>query len=219
MTPPQLITDLMRLMLLLAPSAAIICLVLAGLGLRQGSIPDALVGGNFAKWMFWAIVFLTLPQLISWFPSFGVPATLPGGGIGTGWLANLQSDLASFVQSFVLRRLATSLAAFFVLRAILATVQGGHPLPSILAAMFLLAIQTTLSLINSYNSGTSYATADVLDSLWNYVAGTLCPIAAGLAIIGAIWNFVSHRAVMPLVGAALGLLTVSSIWKLINSMM
>jgi hypothetical protein len=85
--------------------------------------------------------------------------------------------------------------------------------------MFLLAIQTTLSLINSYNSGTSYATADVLDSLWNYVAGTLCPIAAGLAIIGAIWNFVSHRPVMPMVGAALGLLTVSSIWKLINSMM
>src|SRR6266853_1878581 len=88
MAPPQLITDFMRVMLLLAPSAAIICLVLAGLSLRQGSIPDALVGGNFAKWMFWAIVFLTLPQLISWFPSFGVPASLPSGGIGTGWLAD-----------------------------------------------------------------------------------------------------------------------------------
>ena len=60
-----------------------------------------MIGGNFAKWMFWAIVFLTLPQLISWFPSFGVPASLPGGGIGTGWMANLQSDLANFVQNFV----------------------------------------------------------------------------------------------------------------------
>jgi len=58
MAPPQLIADFMRLMLLLAPSAAVICLVLAGLSLRQGSVPDALVGGNFAKWMFWAIVFL-----------------------------------------------------------------------------------------------------------------------------------------------------------------
>jgi hypothetical protein len=209
----------MRLLLLLAPSAAIVCLLLAGLGLRQGSISDALVGGNFAKWMFWAIVFLTLPQLIGWFPSFGVPASVPGGGIGTGWLANLQSDIASFVQKFLLTRLATCFAAFFVLRAILAMVQGGHPFPPILAAMFLLAIQTTLNLINSYNSGTSYATADVLDSLWNYVAGTLCPIAAGLAIIDAIWSFVSHRPVMPMIGATLGLLTVSSIWKLINSMM
>jgi hypothetical protein len=219
MAPPQLITDFMRLMLLLAPSAAVICLVLAGLGLRQGSVPDALVGGNFARWMFWAIIFLTLPQLISWFPSFGVPASLPGGGIGTGWMANLQSDLANFVQNFVLTRLATCFAAFFVLRAILDTVQGGHPLPSILGAMFLLAIQTTLNLINSYNSGTSFATADVLDSLWNYVAGTLCPIAAGLAVIGGIWNFVSRRPVMPMIGATLGLLTVSSVWKLITTMM
>ena len=85
--------------------------------------------------------------------------------------------------------------------------------------MFLLAIQTTLNLINSYNSGTPFATADVLDSLWNYVAGTLCPIAAGLAIIGAIWNFISRRSVMPMVGATLGLLTVSAVWKLITTMM
>src|ERR1700684_2614967 len=117
MAPPQLITDFMRLMLLLAPSAAIICLVLAGLGLRQGSVPDALVGGNFAKWMFWAIVFLTLPQLISWFPSFGVPASLPSGGIGTGWMANLQSGLAKLVEHFFVTRRATLLGGIFAPRA------------------------------------------------------------------------------------------------------
>ena len=219
MAPPQLITDFMSVMLLLAPSAAAICMLLAGLSLQQGSIPDAMVGGSFAKWMFWAIVFLTLPQLISWFPTFGVPASLPSGGISTAWLASLESDLANFVQNFVLTRLATCFAAFFVLRAILNTVQGGNPLPSILAAMFLLAIQTTLNLLNSYNTYTAYATADVLDSLWNYVAGTLCPIAAGLAVIGAIWNFISRRPVMPMVGAIVGLLTVSSLWMLITAMM
>ena len=95
--------------------------------------------------MFWAVVFLTLPQLISWFPSFGVPASLPNGGVGTGWMANLQSDVTNFVQNFVMKRLALTFAAFFVLRAILDTIQGGHPLPSILAAMFLLAIQTTVT--------------------------------------------------------------------------
>jgi hypothetical protein len=57
----------------------------AGLSLRQSGGPTALIGGNFSKWMFWAIVFITLPGLLSWFPSFGVPASLPGGGIGTGW--------------------------------------------------------------------------------------------------------------------------------------
>ena len=206
-------------MLLLATPAAVICLLVAGLSLRQSGGPTAVIGGNFSKWMFWAIVFITLPGLLSWFPSFGVPASIPGGGIGTGWMANLQSDLANFVQNFLVSRLATSLAAFYVLRAILETVEGGHPLPSIITAMFLLAVQTTFTLLKSYNSGGQYATADVLDSLWNYAAGTICPIAAGLAIVGAVWNFATRRPIMPLVGATLGLLTVSAIWKLVTKMM
>lgn len=206
-------------MLLLATPAAVICVLVAGLSLRQSGGPTAVIGGNFSKWMFWAIVFITLPGLLSWFPSFGVPASIPGGGIGTGWMANLQSDLANFVQNFLVSRLATSLAAFYVLRAILETVEGGHPLPSIITAMFLLAVQTTFTLLKSYNSGGQYATADVLDSLWNYAAGTICPIAAGLSIVGAVWNFATRRPIMPLVGATLGLLTVSAIWKLVTKMM
>lgn len=219
MAPPQLLSDFIRLMLVLATPAAVICLLVAGLSLRQSGGPTAVIGGNFSKWMFWAIVFITLPGLLSWFPSFGVPASIPGGGIGTGWMANLQSDLANFVQNFLVSRLATSLAAFYVLRAILETVEGGHPLPSIITAMFLLAVQTTFTLLKSYNSGGQYATADVLDSLWNYAAGTICPIAAGLAIVGAVWNFATRRPIMPLVGATLGLLTVSAIWKLVTKMM
>ena len=83
----------------------------------------------------------------------------------------------------------------------------------------MLAIQTTLTLMKNYNSGTPYATADMLDSLWNYLAGTICPVAAGLAIVGGIWNFVTRRPVMPMVGATIGLLTVSAVWKLITKMM
>lgn len=219
MATPQLISDFVRLLMLLAMPAATICLLLAGLSLRQSGGPTAVIGGNFSKWMFWAILFVTLPGLLSWFPSFGVPASIPGGGIGTSWIANLQADVANFVQNFVVNRLATSLAAFYVLRAILETVEGGQPLPSVITAMFLLAVQTTLNLVKSYNTGGQYATANVLDSLWNYAAGTICPIAAGLAIVGAVWNFATRRPIMPLVGATLGLLTVSAIWKLVTKMM
>ena len=59
----------------------------------------------------------------------------------------------------------------------------------------------------------------MLDSLWNYLAGTICPIAAGLAVIGAIWNFVSRQARHADGRRHLGLLTVSAIWKLITKMM
>ena len=122
------------------------------------------------------------------------------------------------MTNFVVGRLVTTLAAYFVLRAILDTASGGHPLPSVLAAMFLLGTQTTYSLIQSYNTGTQFATADVLDSLWNYLAGTIMPIAAGLAIVGAIINFAARRPAMRLVAVALAMLCVSGIWKLVLSM-
>jgi len=176
------------------------------------------IGGGFTKWMFWAVIFLTLQPLLSWFTSFGVAVSLPSGGIATGWLANFQSDVAQFVSNFVVQRLVPTLAAFFVLRAVLDAASGQHPLPSILAAMFLLGAQTTYTLIQSYNTGTQFATADVLDSLWNYLAGTIMPIAAGLAIVGAILNFATRRPAMRLVAVALAMLCVSGIWKLVLAM-
>jgi len=219
MAVPQLLNDIISVLLALAPSAAIVAMVLAGISLRREGGTTFLIGGGFTKWMFWAVVFLTLQPLLSWFSSFGVNVPLPGGSISTPWLASFESDAANFVTNFVEGRLATTLAAYFVLRAILDTASGGNPLPSVLAAMFLLAIQATYNLMSGYNTGTQYAAEDVLDSLWNYLAGTIMPIAAGLAIVGAIINFATRRPAMRLVGVALAMLCVSGIWKLVLAMM
>jgi len=219
MAVPQLLKDIVNVLLLLAPPAALLCLVLAGISLRrEGGGTSFLIGGGFTKWMFWAVIFLTLQPLLSWFSSFGVSVPLPGGGVASSWLSTFQASVASFVTSFVVARLATTLAAYFVLRAILDSAAGEHPLPSILTAMFMLGIQTTYSLLQSYNSGTQYAAADVLDSLWTYLAGTIMPIAAGLAIIGAIINVATRRPALRLAGVALGLLSVTAIWKLVLAM-
>jgi hypothetical protein len=147
----------------------------------------------------------------------GVP--LPGGGIGTSWLNSFQTDVSSFVNNFVISRLATTLAAYFVLRAILDTAAGGHPLPSVIAAMFLLGAQATYALMQGYNTGTQYATADTLDSLWNYIAGTLMPITAGLAVVGAIINFATNKPALRLAAVALAMLSVSALWYLVVAMM
>ena len=218
MAVPQLLNDIINTLLLLATPAALVSLVLAGISLRREGGTTFLIGGGFTKWMFWSVVFLTLTPLLSWFSSFGMSVPLPGGGVGTSWLNAFQSDVSNFVNNFVMARLVTTLAAYFVLRAILDTAAGGHPLPSVLAAMFLLGAQTTYSLMQSYNTGTQYATADVLDGLWNYLAGTIMPIAAGLAIVGAIINFATQRPALRLVGVALALLCVSGIWRLILEM-
>jgi hypothetical protein len=218
MPTPQLLNDVISLLLLLAPSAALVSLVLAGVNLRQEGGTTFAVGGRFTKWMFWAVVFLTLQPLLTWFSSFGINVSLPGGGISTPWLASIRSDVASFVTNFVVGRIVPTLAAFFVLRAILDTASGEHPLPSIIAAIFLLGTQTTFNLIQNYNTQTQYATADVLDSLWNHLAGTIMPIAAVLALVGAILNFATRKPFMRLVAVALALLCVSGIWKLVVSM-
>src|SRR5437016_1723661 len=222
MTTPQLLEDVISALLLLAPSAALLSLVLAGVSLRREGTLSFVIGGGFTKWMFWAVVFLTLQPLLSWFTSFGVAVPLPlgaTGGIATGWLANFQADVAQFVTNFVVQRMVPTLAAFFVLRAILDAASGQHPLPSILAAMFLLGTETTYSLLQSYNTGTQYATIDVLDSLWNHLVGTVMPIAAVLALVGAILNFATRKPFLRLVAVSLAMLTVSAIWKLLTSMM
>jgi hypothetical protein len=218
MAVPQLLTDIIQVLLQLAPAASLVALVLAGLSLRREGGTTFLMGGGFTKWMFWAVVFVTLTPLLGWFSSSGVATPIPSGGIGTAWLSSFQSDVSNFVTTFIAGRIVTTLAAYFVLRAILDAASGGHPLPSILAAMFLLGVQATYSLIQSYNTGAQFATADVLDSLWNYLAGTIMPIAAGLAIVGAILNFATKRPAMRLVAVALAMLCVSGIWKLVLSM-
>jgi len=219
MPTPQLLNDIISLLLLLAPSAALLSLMLAGIALRREGGTLFAMGGDFTKWMFWAVVFLTLQPLLSWFPSFGVEVPLPGGGINTDWLRSVQSDVASFVTNFILTRLVPTCAAYCVLRAILDTASGGHPLPSILAAMFLLGSQTTYNLIESYNTGTPYAPADVFDSLWNHLVGTVMPVAAVLALVAAVLNFSLRKPFLRHVAVSLALLSVSAIWRLVLAMM
>lgn len=219
MTTPQLLNDIINVLLLLAPAAAVVCLVLGGISLRrEGGGISFILGGGFSKWMFWCIVFLTLEPLLSWFSSFGVGVPLPAGGISTPWLASFESDITNFVNSFILGKLVITLAAYMVLRAILDAASGEPFLPSVIAALFLLGAQTTLNLLSSWNTGTQYATVDVLDSAWNYLAGTIMPVAAGLAIVGAIFNFIRQKPVMRLAAVALALLCVSGIWYLVVGM-
>jgi len=219
MNTPQLLTDMANLMLLLAPSASLVCLVLAGISLRRetGGV-SFVIGGGFTKWMFWAVVFLTLPGLLTWFTSFGVSVPALGGGIGSSWLSSFQGDVSSFVQNFVIGRIIPVLAAFMVLRSILDTAEGGHPLPSVLAALFLLGTEATYALMQQYNTGTQYATADVLASLWTYLASVIMPIGAGLGVFGAIINFATGKPAMRLVGVSLALLCVSGLWYLVEAM-
>jgi len=219
MQTPQLLTDIANVMLLLAPSAALLCLVLAGISLRRetGGV-SFVMGGGFTKWMFWAVVFVTLPGLLTWFSNSGVSVPSLGGGISSSWLSSFETDVSGFVQNFVLARMVLVLAAFMALRAILDMADGRNPLPSVLTAFFLLGVQTTYALIQQHNTGTQYATTDVLASLWTYLASVIMPTAAALGVFAAIIKFATGKPAMRLVAVSLALLCVSGLWNLLQAM-
>jgi len=180
------------------------------------------IGGGFSKWMLWAVIFLGLEPTLTWFQFLGIPVFFPPGfAIGTPWLANIQQGISTFVNSFVVARIAPVAAAFFVVRAVLDTASGAGPLPSLLSAMFLLAISSTHALIDAWTPvGNRFSIALGLETMWTYLASRIMPIAAGLAICGAIVQFAFNRpGYLRLIACAAGFLTVSALWILINRMM
>jgi len=139
-------------------------------------------------------------------------------GIGSPWVASVENSFTGFISNVVIARLVPILAAFCVLKATLDAAEGYSPLASIIAGIFLLSVSGTVQLMQSWNSGTEFATTDMLTSAWNFLAGTILPEAAGLAIVGAIFNYARHRPFMPLVGSGMAFLSVSAIWKMVQAM-
>jgi hypothetical protein len=218
MTLPQIIVDLLTLLFNLAVPSAICTMVLAGIALRQEGGVNFQTGGKFQRWVLWSVILLTLPQFLSWFAAQGITMPAQGGGIGSAWVASLQTSFSGFVSNVVVAKLIPVLAAFCVLKAALDAAEGQSPLPSVIAGLFLLSVSGTVQLMQSWNSGSEFATTDMLTSAWNFLAGTILPEAAGLAIVGAIFNYARHRPFMPLVGSGLAFLSVSAIWQLIQAM-
>lgn len=218
MTIPHLLADLMQLLFDMAVPSAMCTMVLAGLALRQESGVNFEVGGRFQKWMLWSIVLLTLPQFLSWFAAQGITMPPQGLDVSGTWLRGLEISLTSFISDVVVARLVPVLAAFFVLKAALDAAQGSGPLGSIIAAIFLLSIPGSVRLLQSFNSGTEFATTDMLVSVWNYLSGTILPEAAGLAVVGAVVNYSRKKPFMPLVFSSLAFLSLTALWKLVQTM-
>jgi hypothetical protein len=217
-TLPQIIVDLMKLLFDLAVPSAICTMVLAGIALRREGGLDFQVGGHFQKWILWSVIFLTLPQILSWLAAQGIMLPAQGGSIGSPWVMSVETAFNSFVSGVVVTRLVPVFAAFYVLKAVVDAAQGQNPLASVVTAIFLLSASSTIQLMQSWNSGSQFAMTDMLSSIWNFLAGTILPEAAGIAVVGAILNYARHRPFMPLIGSGLAFLSVSALWKLVQAM-
>ncbi len=218
MTMPQILVDLMKLLFDLAAPAAVCTMVLAGIALwREGGV-NFQVGGGFQRWALWSVILLTLPEFLSWFAGQGIRMPGASGNVSSSWVSSAEASINSFVSNVVVAKLAPILAAFCVLKAALDGAEGHNPLGSAIAAIFLLSVPGTVQLMQNWNSGSEFATVDMLTSAWNFMAGTILPEAAGLAVVGAILSYVRHKPFMPLVGSGLAFLSISAIWHLIRAM-
>jgi hypothetical protein len=218
MPVPQFLLDLLQMLLNLAVPAAFCTLAAAGMSLRHEGGTNFHVNGRVGKWVLWTVVFLTLPQLLSWIAAQGITVPSGSGSVGTSWLASVQNLFTNFVNQMVVAKLVPVLAAYFVLKATLDGAAGENPLASIVAALFLMSLSATMQLLQGWNSGGQYATTDMLASLWNYIVGQIMPAAAGLACVGAVINFARHRPWTRLVFAAISFLSVSGLLTLFQAM-
>jgi hypothetical protein len=218
MPVPQFLSDLLQLLLGLAVPAAFCTLAAAGMSLRHEGGTNFHVNGRVGKWVLWTVVFLTLPQLLSWIAAQGITVPSGSGSVGTSWLASMQTVFTNFVNQIVVAKLVPVLAAYFVLKACLDGAAGENPLASIVSALFLMSLSATMQLFQGWNDGGQYATTDMLTSLWNYIVGQIMPAAAGLACVGAVINFVRHRPWTRMVFAAISFLSVSGLLTLFQAM-
>ena len=98
---PPLILDGIRLLLALAAPASLVALTLAAIALRrEGTTTFSVGGGGFSKWMFWAIVMITLPQVFGWF-AFGASVHHSRAAVSgmAGWRRSRTTPSSSSTRS------------------------------------------------------------------------------------------------------------------------
>lgn len=217
---PTILGSTINLLLGLASIAGLGCLILAGWSLRQeGAGVNFQVGGSFIKYILWSGIFLTLPGVFAWLNANGVSVQQETAGVPSGYMQQIETVIETFVTDIVLNHLVPVLAAALVLKAVLDAAEGHLPVGSIIASLFLLGVEGVYNhATQQWNDVTVYASTDFLMNAWTYVASTICPIAAGLAIAGAILAYVRNHPWVRYVGCALAMLSVTGLYALVKSM-
>jgi hypothetical protein len=217
MPVPQFLTDLLSLLYGIATPAAALTLVAAGLSLRTEGGMNFHVTGRTGKWIMWTVILLTLPQVLHWMAAQGIHVPDNPGSNGSGWISGITTAFQNFVN-LVVNNFVPVAAAFMILKATLDAASGDNPLPSIIAAIFLLSIKATTLMFQGWNSGSDTATTDMLQQFWNYLAGSVMPPAAGIAVVGAVVNFVQRKPYARLIFAAIGFLSLTGLFHLVQAM-
>jgi hypothetical protein len=213
MNNPQLLVDTVALLMALRIPAALLCLYKAALSMGGGWNASGIFAGAVGRWMGWAIIFVTLPELLLWFS--GLDTSVTQASVSNPWLSTFSSQLTNFVNTLVVKNLALAVGAWFLLRAIVNLAHGDSPIASLLGCFALLSLNSLYTLMESYHeAGNTYATADLVLSLWQFAASKLAPTATGVCLMGIIWSVAHKRPWLHLAGSGFAFLCLFGLWAL-----
>jgi len=216
---PPFLQNVYSLLSSLSVVASLSCFVLAALRLRAEGGVNYDTNGGFFKWLFWGAVMLTLPSINLWLSSEGVQVYgTTVAAMNAPYVAMISRPVTDFVYSYLVPHIVPVLAAALVFKAVLDGSEGLSPLPSIVAALFLLSINGFFIMASSWgNNSDPYGTANLLMSMFQYAAYTLSPLIGALCVVGAIINFIRGKSWGHLVFSALGFLSLSGLWALVQT--
>ena len=213
MNYPPLLVDIVALLMALRIPAALLCLYKAALSMGSGWNASGIFAGQFGRWMGWAIVFLTLPELLLWFSGLDLSATQ--ASVSDAWLSTFSTELSNFVSNLVIKNLAIAVGAWFLMRAVFNIAHGESPIASLLGCFALLSLRSLYALMQSYHqAGDPYAISDLVLSLWRFVASKLAPVAAGVCVMGIVWAVAQKRPWFHLAGSGFAFLCLFGLWAL-----
>lgn len=217
---PPFLQNVYSLLSSLSVVASLSCFVLAALRLRAEGGVNYDANGGFFKWILWGAVMLTLPSITIWLKAEGVQINVltVGASNGVSYVAMIERPISDFVYNYLVPHIVPVLAAALLFKAVLDGAEGLSPLPSIVAALFLLSIQGFFVMASTWeNNSNPYGTANFLMSMFQYAAYTLSPLIGAMCIVGAIFNFVRGNAWGHLVFSALGFLSLTGLWLLLQT--
>lgn len=211
------IATIVSLLMNIAPIMSLGCIIAAGFSLRGDGGASIHLGGNFSRWMIWSLIFLCLPGLPSLMSALGFSVLqVPGGAAGGGAVGLITTAVTTFVQTFLLGKLAPIVAGYLVLRALFESAEDKSPMPSIVSAIFVLSLNGIWALAKGWVGGgtDAYSLTTGLEGGMNYLANTICPIAAVFCVIGAVIDCLRGKRFAHFIYTALAMGTVTAIFNL-----
>ena len=217
---PPFLQNVYSLLSSLSVVASLSCFVLAALRLRAEGGVNYDANGGFFKWILWGAIMLTLPSITIWLRSEGIQIDVltVGSSGGVSYVTMIERPVTDFVYNYLVPHIVPVLAAALVFKAVLDGAEGLSPLPSIVAALFLLSIQGFFTMASTWeNNSNPYGTANFLMSMFQYAAYTLSPLIGAMCVVGAIFNYVRGNTWGHLVFSALGFLSLTGLWLLLQT--